>query len=71
MEADPLSMTISGSATLVLIWSGMETPGTAKQEEATDKLGLKITGSIWEDDEHSSSKQVRDIHIREESSVNQ
>lgn len=70
MEADPLSMTISGSATLVLIWSGMETLGTAKQEEATDKLGLKITGSIWEDDEHSSSKQVRVIHIREESSVN-
>lgn len=62
-EDSPLSMTISGSATLALIWSKTE-----KTNE--EHIGLKITGDIWEDDEHNSDKRVRIIHIREQSSVN-
>lgn len=62
-EETPLFMTISGRATLVLIWSN-----TKKTEK--EHAGLKITGDIWEDDEHNSDKHVRVIHIREESSIN-
>lgn len=50
-EDSPFCMTISGSATLVLKWSGARTKNA-------EHIGLKITGDIWEDDEHNSDKQV-------------
>lgn len=62
-EDFPLFMTISGSATLVLIWSEVE-------KTNKNHIGLEITGDIWEDDEHNSDKRVRVIHIKEESSIN-
>lgn len=57
----PVSMTISGSATLLVKWSG-----ESGQEE---HRGLKLMGNIIEEDESSSGKTVRVIHIEADSSA--
>lgn len=71
-EASPICMTISGSATLVIKPDPSqkeEKNENMSQEEKNTLLGLHIIGDIWEDDEHSSDKTVRVIHIREGSSA--
>ncbi len=68
----PISMTISGSGTLVIIPDPSKKEKKKRstdQEDSDNYSGLHITGDIWEDDEHSSDKTVRVIHIREGSSA--
>ncbi len=71
-EENPICMTISGSATLVIKPDPSykeEKNKNMSQEEKNKLLGLHIMGDIWEDDEHSSEKTIRVIHIREGSSA--
>lgn len=66
---EPLSMTLSGSATLVVNMAEDGVPLVDDDEDPFLLLGLRMTGTIIEDDEKSSDKLVRIIHIQEGSSV--
>lgn len=63
-KVHPISMTISGRATLLVRWSN-----EANQDGREGHEGLKLMGSIIEEDETSSSKTVRVIHIEANSSA--